>query len=872
MMLQTQSGEKLLDELLKSIPQSVVIIGDDGRIFSVNQSFINIFSQFSFNGFTTNQSFFTQLEQSGFYFLLQEILKLKATHQPIELQQIINHHNKKYILKFNLSLIKLNDTQEAGFLIQLTDETVAKEKENNQLRSEQMFKSLVLNSTDVFQLTNDELKVLFASESVYNVLGYTSSEILHQSFFYLIHPDDHFTISSWLHWLMHNAGIVRTVEVRIKHKKGDYLYIEINGNNLLHVENVNAIVMNYKNIQAKKMAENALAAAEQRMGLLLNNTKESFIVVNSRLRVITYNKAAQDNSPYFFTQELQSGMSLLELVKDTNAAELIEIFEHVFEGKETAKETTYQDKNGDIIVYNHIYRPLFNNDEIVGVFITSTNITDKKKAEFQLKRSEERYKTIIQESFDALVIKNADNIIIESSPAVEAVTGYAPQDLLGQNCYSFLEESYKIKVEAGFTALMQQPDAVASFDVQITDKNNKERWVELKAKNLLHNPLINGVVVMLRDITYRKQAEELLQLSEQRFRNLVQSGADMISIIDEEGNVKYSSPTVIKILGNDPRKDIGKNVFKFIHKDDVNRVKEAFTEMLQKGTRQLHFGPYRFPNAKGEYRWLETVVTNLYDDPAVKGIVINSRDVTDRKRMNEEQRALTEELIKKNQDLQQFSFITSHNLRAPVANLISLLSLFNKDKFDDDFNKVLVDKFEEATKQLNTTLNDLLEVLVLKSNTNVTLDEVDLQEVLQQTINNISTVIKNENVIIQSNFDNLGTIFYNKVQLQSIFQNFISNSIKYRHPQKKPLIYISSAVEDNFYTIAFKDNGLGIDLERYSDRLFGLYQRFHAGKEGKGLGLYMIKSQIEAMGGKIEVQSKVEEGTTFKVFFKKQNE
>ncbi|MEI2709403.1 MAG: PAS domain-containing sensor histidine kinase [Chitinophagaceae bacterium] len=548
--------------------------------------------------------------------------------------------------------------------------------------------------------------------------------------------------------------------------------------------------------------------------------------------------------------------------------ELINTFEQVFDGQEAERETSFADDKGILHVYNHSFRPLFSEDDIVGVFITSTNITEKKSAELKLKASEERNKTIIRESFDAMLIKDTNNFIVEASPAVEKILGYLPEELIGTKCFDFIHEDYKAQAEKVVFEIANVAESEGSLDIQIKHKNGHYVWVEMKGKNMYHDVHIKGMIVMIRDIEVRKLAEDEVLLSEQRFKGLVQSGADMISIIDEEGFVKYSSSTVTTILGNDPATDIGKNVFQFIHPKDMEWTRAAFDSMLRDGTRQMHFGPYRFPNAKKEYRWLETVVTNLYDDPAVRGIVINSRDVTETKRLNEEQKSLTEELIKNNQDLQQFSFITSHNLRAPVANLISLLHLYDRENPTEPFNKVLIEKFEEATNQLNETLNDLLEVLVLKSNTNITLETLSLTETANLVKRNIDSLLKDQNVIIETNFNEVDKVEYNKLHLESIFLNLISNAIKYKSPLREPVIQITTNIIEKWIVIEFKDNGMGIDLERYKDRIFGLYQRFHSGKEGKGLGLYMIKAQIMAMGGKIEVESELHESTTFKVYLK----
>lgn len=861
--------EHILEAFLAGTVDGFLVLDASCKIVSFNAAFNSFQEKTAHNSIAIGVDYRTLLIDTPIHFLQLHIQNSYAGEivKFTEKFAFGDHDFCWYDFEFNP--LKNKENKITGIAIGVFDTTEKHAADEKIKRSEELFKALVVNSADVFQLTNDELQIKYVSDSVKGVLGYDLSEMQNAHFFNFIHPDDKVVISSWLHWLMYNPGIVRPVELRIRKKNGEWIYIEINGRNMMGVANIDAIVMNYRDIQAKKVADNALALADQRMGLLLNNTKESFIIVNSRLRIITYNRAAQEHSPFFFIQELQSGLSLLELINVNEVEETINMFEEVFDGLEKEKETFFEDENGFVHVYNHAYRPLFSDDEIVGVFITSTNITERKKAQEKLTFSEERNRTIIQESFDAMLIKNQHDEIMEASPAVEKILGYSINDLIGTTCYSIIHESSIDKTKELVNDIMAMPDTEGSIDVMMHHKNGNVVWIEMKAKNMHHNKLINGMIILLRDITVRKHAEDIVSLSEQRFKGLVQSGADMISIIDEEGFVKYSSPTVTTVLGNDPHSDIGKNVFDYIHKNDRKRVTENFDKMLRDGTRLLRFEPYRFPNARGEYRWLETVVTNLSDDPAVRGIVINSRDVTETKKLNEEQKALTSELIKNNQDLQQFSFITSHNLRAPVANLMSLLSLYNKQNTQEPFNQVLIEKFEQSTEQLNNTLNDLLEVLVLKSNVDIPTEPLTFSDTVHLVRVNLDNLFKEQRVKMITDFDAVDYIEYNKIHLESIFQNLISNAIKYRMPDRDLVIKISSTVNEHWVVIDFEDNGLGIDLEMYKDRIFGMYQRFHAGKEGKGLGLYMIRAQLSAMGGKIEVESEKGKGTIFKVYLKK---
>lgn len=861
------SYESVLTAFLAGTNDAYLVLNHQCRIIMLNKNYVAFHQQFAYSNPDEGTMYIPSIQGTPLHFLIEVIQQCFSNAQVNKFNHKIQGNTEKY---YDIEVHPLLDNEGNTNAVALGFFDVTKRHETTHeiQKSEKLFKALVTNATDAFQLTNEELKILYISDSVKNVLGYDAEELLNYHFFNLVHPDDKITISKWLQKILDNPNSKYTTELRVKNKNKDWVFIEITGKNLFHVPEIGALVVSYRNIQNKKIAEKALAMAEQRMGLLLNNTKESFIVVNSRLRIVTYNRAAQEHSPYFFIDELQSGVSLLNLIKEDEIESTINIFEKVFDGLEGERETSYTDAKNKLHIYHHTYRPLFSDEEIVGVFITSTNITERKKAEKKLIESEERNRTIIQESFDAMIICNNDYTITEASPVIYKVLGYYPEEIVGRKCAEFLLEADKDSHREIINLLVQQPDKEISIDTKLLHKSGKYVWVAAKMKNLLHNPLIKGIMFMIRDITNRKNTEHQLAISEQKFKKLVQSGADMISILNKEGIVQYSSLTVKTILGNNPEKDIGKYIFDFVHPNDKVVLQKQFQEMIENNIPQTYFGPFRFLNARKQYRWIETVATNLLDDSTINGIIINSRDITERKILNEKQKSLTGELIKKNEDLQQFSFITSHNLRAPVANLLGLLNLFNKHDYKDPFNETLIEKFEEATHQLSNTLNDLIEVLVLKSNNDTPIEPIELTSFTKKILLSIEKLIRENETQIITDFSEINIIETNKIYLKSIFQNLISNAIKYRSKHRTPVIHISSKKLEEWVVISFVDNGIGIDLKKYKDRIFGMYQRFHIQSEGKGLGLYMVKAEIVAMGGKIEVESEIGIGTTFKIYLK----
>jgi signal transduction histidine kinase len=169
---------------------------------------------------------------------------------------------------------------------------------------------------------------------------------------------------------------------------------------------------------------------------------------------------------------------------------------------------------------------------------------------------------------------------------------------------------------------------------------------------------------------------------------------------------------------------------------------------------------------------------------------------------------------------------------------------------------------------LNETINDLVKVIIIKDNPSVQKEKLFIKDVFENVFNQLSFLISSNKPILKIDLE-VETIFdINKSYLESIFLNLLTNAINYREPSRQLRITIATKVEDNNLFMTFKDNGIGIDLEKNNDKIFGLYQRFHNYPESKGLGLYLVKSQVESMGGTISVDSIVGKGTTFTIVFK----
>lgn len=228
----------------------------------------------------------------------------------------------------------------------------------------------------------------------------------------------------------------------------------------------------------------------------------------------------------------------------------------------------------------------------------------------------------------------------------------------------------------------------------------------------------------------------------------------------------------------------------------------------------------------------------------------------------------THELLEYNQQLEQFAFIASHNLRAPVASLLGLGELLDVQKLSEADRLQISHNMIQSARELDRVVRDLSTILEIRKSSHELLSVVNLEEEISLIRVNLERELTETGAVLETDFNAQPQIKTVRPLMDSILMNLISNAIKYRQPDRPPVIRLRSERRDGELCLSISDNGLGMDLETYGDKLFTLYGRFHSHVDGKGLGLYLVKTHVHAMGGRIEVDSQPGVGTRFCVFFK----
>ncbi len=245
-----------------------------------------------------------------------------------------------------------------------------------------------------------------------------------------------------------------------------------------------------------------------------------------------------------------------------------------------------------------------------------------------------------------------------------------------------------------------------------------------------------------------------------------------------------------------------------------------------------------------------------------------AKDITHKKELESDRNALLSNLTEINKDLRHIGHMTSHDLRSPVNNLLSIFEFIDFSKITDKETLELMDVFKKGCEDLREKLNVYSEALREKQSLYIPFQEIDLKKVVKNVSKSISTLIKNADARVVSNFEELPKIKSNATYLESIFLNLTTNSIKYKKAGTRPIITITSKRVENKVHLTFSDNGLGFDLEKVKDKLFGFQQTFHSHEDSRGIGLYLVYNHVQSLGGTIDVESKVGNGTTFRITLK----
>jgi len=406
-----------------------------------------------------------------------------------------------------------------------------------------------------------------------------------------------------------------------------------------------------------------------------------------------------------------------------------------------------------------------------------------------------------------------------------------------------------------------------SFRVITKDGKMKHVYVEMAVK---HNEKgeVTRISGFTRDVTETVHATKSLQKSEANLRAIFDNTDTAYVLLDMDLKIVSFNQSAEKIATKILEKPLTDGAYIIDYFSESGRG--LLRKQLQNVIRGTNIGrEISFPQPEGYDKWFSTSYHPVWNnDNQVQGVIMALTEITAKKTSELQERKMTAELMQRNQDLEQFAYIISHNLRSPVANIIGIADALADGEMDEDDRQTFMTGLTVSVKKLDDTIIDLNDILQVKNVVVGNKEKVLFSGIVDDIKFSISSLLDENGVMINSDFSEVDEVLTFKSYMHSIFYNLISNSIKYKQTELVPVIDIKSRKLGEKIELSFKDNSIGMDIESKNGQLFGLYKRFHPGRAaGKGMGLFMVKTQVETLGGKISVQSKVNEGTEFKIEF-----
>lgn len=646
-------------------------------------------------------------------------------------------------------------------------------------------------------------------------------------------------------------------------KEGVYDYILKDRLQRLPVSVMNAI----EKLNAQKEKEEhhgKIAAQEKKFRALIEYSHEGIALFDRNFDLIY-------SSPYTtqITGDKNSTLSAKNLLQHCHPDDVASV-EHTF--KRLVQERNvplnlifrFRHHNGHYMWIDATFTN-FLHDENVNAYVTNfRDITTKKESEEQLLRSSRHFKALIENISDAIVLVDWQARILYDSPSVKRITGFDFTETKGKDIFNFIHPSEVKRARVFVRQLMDTPGVPQPNTFRILHKNGHYIWAEGTVTTMLHDQTVKAFVINYRDVTPRKAGEELLRKSEASQRAIFENTPVSYVLIDKEFNIISFNQMAKKNYADEMNVMIeeGKNLVEIMPENRRITTRRVFESVLQ-GEKINYETSFRHGQ---QQHWFNVNMFPVHDarNPAF-GLVISSENITERKQIEIERSKMTADILRHNKDLEQFAYIISHNLRSPVANIIGLSNIIQNhtSMSQEDFNRC-IDGLSLSVKKLDNIILDLNFILQGRRGTNESKETVSLTAILNDIRTSISALIEKENIKIATNF-RVNKLFTIRSYIYSIFYNLLINSIKYRRQDVQTSIQIQSKKVGNTTVITFKDNGLGIDMKTNQDKLFGLYKRFHPHIEGKGMGLYMVKTQVELLGGYIRIASEVNQGTEFTI-------
>ncbi|HXH17913.1 MAG TPA: PAS domain-containing sensor histidine kinase [Chitinophagales bacterium] len=515
-----------------------------------------------------------------------------------------------------------------------------------------------------------------------------------------------------------------------------------------------------------------------------------------------------------------------------------------------------------------------------------TSYLEQQAAEEKLSKNRLLVEAILDNTTSVIFIKDLAGKYLLINKQYEKLFHISREAIAGKSDYDIFPKEMADAFHAADLQVAKERQVKEIEEVAPHD-DGLHRYISVKFPLYDKNGKVYAVGGIATDITALKKAEDELRKSRAFLDSIVEHIPNMIFVKDAADlRFRRFNRAGEELLGFPREELIGKNDYDFFPKEEADFFTQKDREVLS-GRKMVDIPEEPIlTRFKGE-RILHTKKIPLYDSSGNPEYLLGiSEDITEAKRAQEalkkahdelearvkertaELMMLNETLRKRNEDLDNFVYSASHDLKTPILNLDLLMKVLYKKAHLDKSMKLITDKIDLSIQVIEERLEKLAQIAKVQKNLFDDIADISFDELLKEIVSETEEIIKSSGAKIKSDFRNASVLHYSRTALKSILYNFVTNAIKYRAPQRQPEVFIKTGKKDGYVVLSVRDNGLGIDLKKDREKLFAIFKRLHDHVEGAGIGLYMVKRMIENNGGKIEVESEVGKGTAFHAYFR----
>ena len=516
----------------------------------------------------------------------------------------------------------------------IADITDRKRAEQALRQSEERFRALVTHASDIVIVYDADGRVTYASPSAGRFGGYDPDDAVGTTL-EILHPDDQDAVHRMVVDLVADGGTSTPIEARIRHHSGEWRWIEIVATNLLDDPAVGGIVTNARDVTERVVAAKALHAANEALrqsnetlGAVVENSPFAIYAFDPDGVVLFWNPACE--AIFGFGAEEAIGR-VSPVVRPVDEQASAEVCRRVVAGEVIQPtEARRRHKDGHEIDVMFAAAPMRDeHGDVVAVLALSSDVTSVKEQERALLENEARFQALAEHASVIITIREPDGTCRYTSPSAARILGR--RDEPGGSPMNVFDEVHpedRDRMREFFQRTLESSGTNEVVRFRIRHANGSWRDLEAVGNNLLDDPGVRGLLITARDVTEQAAVERALRESEERFRALVQNLSDVVTIVNEDGTVRWTSPAIERVFGFTAAEATARDPFSLIHPDDHAHVVETVSAQLERPGPHEPF-TFRAQHADGSWRYVEALVDDLRENPAIGALVLTSRDVTE---------------------------------------------------------------------------------------------------------------------------------------------------------------------------------------------------------------------------------------------------